>query len=199
MIRLELLAEAARCLRDPATVSDGALLKSLALSDRGFARARRRLAGFVQGVPLLDLASLRSLPEGSFGRALAQFCDDHRIALLRPSERLRRLSAENPVAVRYAATHDLVHVLLDEAPDPAGEVAVYAWSCAQGYLVVHWFALVAGWLVWSARRPWQSLRLARAARRGYRKGSTMPMLLSERLEDRMMEPLVDVRRQLGVA
>jgi ubiquinone biosynthesis protein Coq4 len=199
MTRIEMLKEAAVLLRTPETIGDGALLKSLAISDRGYPAAREHLAAFAGDFPQLDPAALARLPDGTFGREVARFCDDNHITLLRPSDRLRDASRADPVAVRYAATHDLVHVLLGEGADYAGEAAVYGWACGQRYSRLHWVALVLSCTLWSLFRPWQAVRIVRGALRGYRKGRGTPMLLAERFEDRLGEPLGAVRASLGVS
>lgn len=198
MTRTQMLREAAVLLRSPETMGDGALYKSLALSDRGYRHAREALAPLTGFVADLDPASLARMPAGSFGRAVVEFCEANHITLLRPTRQLTEASRQNVVAVRYAATHDLVHVLIDEGADFAGEAAVYGWSCAQGYVYLHWLALAFGCVVWSLLRPWQALRIVRGARRGWRKGRGAPLLLAQRIEDRLAEPLESVRASLGL-
>src|SRR5690606_8889420 len=120
----------------------------------------------------LDPRALAAMPEGSFGRAVHHFCEENGITLLRPAitARLRELARERVVAVRYVATHDLVHVLIGEGADYAGEAAVYGFACAQRYSLVHWAALLTACVVWSLLRPRQCARILRGAARGYRKG-----------------------------
>lgn len=201
MTRLEMLREASVLLRDPASLSEGALLKSLALSGRGSRRAREALAPLAGFVADLDPAALAAMPEGSFGRAVHRFCEENRIALLRPAmtARLRELARERVVAVRYVATHDLVHVLVGEGADYAGEAAVYGFACGQGYSLTHWAALVTACVLWSIIRPLQAPGILRAALRGYRKGRAAPLLLATRFEDRLAEPLDALRRSVGLA
>lgn len=198
MTRLEMLKKASILLQSPETVGDGALLKSLAISDRGYPVARERLAGFAGDFPQLDQAELARLPDGTFGREVARFCETNGITLLRPSDRLREVSRTDPVAVRYAATHDLVHVLIGEGADYAGEAAVYGWACAQRYSRLHWLALGLSCVLWSVLRPSEARRIVAGARRGFGKGRGMPMLLAERFEDHLAEPLTDVRARLGI-
>lgn len=195
-----MLREASELLRNPATVSEGALLKSLALSGRGRRRAREALAPLAGFVADIDPESLSAMPEGSFGRALDRFCRANRIMLIRPTmtARLRELAEDRVVAVRYLMTHDLVHVLLGEGTDYEGEAAVYGFACGQGYSATHWAALLTGCLVWSLARPWQAGRIVRGALRGLRRGRRAPLLLAERFEDRLAEPLDEVRRSLGL-
>lgn len=201
MTRMEMLREASVLLRDPATISDGVLLKSLALSGRGSRRAREALAPLAGFVADLDPAALAAMPESSFGRAVHRFCEENRIALLRPAmtARLREIAEARVVAVRYVATHDLVHVLVGEGADYAGEAAVYGFACGQGYSLTHWVALVTACVLWSLMRPWEAPRILRGALRGYRKGRGAPLLLATRFEDRLAEPLDALRRSLGLA
>jgi ubiquinone biosynthesis protein Coq4 len=200
MTRTEMLREASGLLRDPKTMGDGALLKSIALSGRGPRRVREALAPLEGFVADIDASELARMPEGSFGRAVHRFCDENDITLLRPAmtERLRAIARGRVVAVRYAATHDLVHVLVDEGADYAGEAAVYGFACGQGYSATHWAALIVLCLLWPMARPFQALRIWRGAVRGFRKGRRAPLLLAARFEDRLDEPLGEVRRSLGL-
>jgi ubiquinone biosynthesis protein COQ4 len=198
MTRMEMIREAAVLLRMPETTGDGALLKSLAFSTRGPREVRRALEPLEGFVADLDPDALARMPEGSFGHAVHRFCEDNHITLLRPrmTARLRDVSKDRVVAVRYAATHDLVHVLIDERADYAGEAAVYGFACAQGYSAMHWVAFSLTCTLWPLLKPWQALRIWRAAVRGYRKGQRAPLLLATRFEDRLAEPLELVRREL---
>jgi ubiquinone biosynthesis protein COQ4 len=199
MKRLELLRRAAPLLRNPETFGDGAVLKSIAITDGGSARVREALAplrGFIADV---DPARLAALPEGTFGRAVSDFCAQNRITLLRPNPTLTSVAAERYVPVRYAATHDMVHVLIGEGADYAGEAAVYAFSCAQGYARMHVLALVLACTFWPLLAPTQALRIWRGAWRGYRKGRRSGILLAHRFEDRFEAPLAEVREECGVA
>lgn len=198
MNRIDLLKRAAVLLRDPATIGDGALLKSLAFSDRGSAEVRTALAPFRATLPAIDDEALATMPEGSFGLSVSRFCRDNGIRLLKPNPVLLELAEDRVVAVRYAATHDLVHVLIDEGTDFAGEAAVYAFSVAQGYSRMHAVALALACLVWPMMRPSEALRIWRGARRGFRKGRRSALLLAHRFEDRFAAPLDEVRRECGV-
>lgn len=200
MTRTQMLREASVLLRRRETIGDGAMLKSIALAGRGSKRAREALAPLEGFVADIDPSLLARMPAASFGHAVHRFCETNRINLLKPTmtARLRELGRDRVVAVRYAATHDLVHVLVDEGADYAGEAAVYGFSCGQGYAIMHWFALVTACIVWPLLRPWQSLRIWRGALRGYRKGRRAPLVLAARFEDLLERPLVDVRQTLGL-
>jgi ubiquinone biosynthesis protein Coq4 len=201
MRRTEMLREASALLTNPATMSDGALLKSIALTGSGSARVRDALAPLAGFVADVDPAALAAMPEGSFGRAVHAFCVRNGIELLRPTmtARLRVLAEEHVLPVRYAATHDLVHVLVDEGADYAGEAAVYGFACGQGLSATYWLALFTACVFWPLMRPLQALAIWRGALRGLRKGRAAPLLLAARFEDRLAEPLLDVRRSLGLA
>jgi ubiquinone biosynthesis protein Coq4 len=198
MNRIALLRESATLLRNPATFGDGAVLKALAFSDQGSRRVREAMASQRGFIADLDATRLAALPAGSFGRAVYDLCQANDLTLLRPSATLRGLADERFVAVRYAATHDLVHVLIDEGTDYAGEAAVYAFSCAQGYSRVHWLALALGCLLWPLAAPRQAIRIWRGAARGYRKGRRSGLVLAHRFEDDLAEPLEVARRRANV-
>jgi len=200
MRRTQMLREASALLANRETMGDGALLKSIALTGSGSARVRAALAPLAGFVADVDPAILAVMPEGIFGRAVHTFCVANRIELLRPTmtARLRVLAEEHVLPVRYAATHDLVHVLVDEGADYAGEAAVYGFACGQGLSATYWLALVTACLFWPLMRPLQLLAIWRGAVRGFRKGRATPLLLAVRFEERLGEPLLEVRRSLGL-
>ena len=62
---------------------------------------------------IVNLATLRSLPEGTFGRAWANFLDQHGLSPLSTGSRHKQL-------------HDGIHVLTGYGSDPIGEAEVQA-------------------------------------------------------------------------
>lgn len=150
-------------------------------------------------VPTLDMAALRALPEGSFGRAYARFLDDNGLhpfvitELTSPAVLQRNLHW-----ARYAVVHDMFHVLLGAGPDLAGEAKVYAFTLAQRISWVFWLWLPAALVVLPLLAPHRLGAMVRGARAGWSAGRRLPLLMAERLEDRFAEPLDDVRRSLGL-
>ncbi|MEM7435130.1 MAG: Coq4 family protein [Myxococcota bacterium] len=115
-----------------------------ALQGPTLARTRDRLASTEQGrrllverpsvLPLLcDRESLRTLPEGTLGRAYLSFVDAEGITadgLVEASRRARRNSTEELTWIRdwLRDTHDLWHTVLGYQGDLIGEAALLAFS-----------------------------------------------------------------------
>lgn len=151
-------------------------------------------------VPTIDMPALRSLPEGSFGRAYARFLDDNGLhpfvvtELTSPAVMQRNLHW-----ARYAVVHDMFHVLLGAGSDLAGEATVYAFTLAQRISWVFWLYLPLAVIVLPLLAPHRIGAMVRGFRAGYAAGRRMPMMMAERLEDRFEDELDAVRRSLELA
>ena len=161
-------------------------------------RQREQLASLDPLIPAIDMAALRALPKGSFGRAYADFLDDHQLGPF-------TLSAEMPADViarnahwaRYALVHDMLHVLLGYGPDLAGEMGVYAFTLAQRLSWVFWLYLPLALLVMPILAPHRIPRMIRNFRRGYRLGRALDNQIALSLDRRFADPLEHVRATLG--
>jgi ubiquinone biosynthesis protein COQ4 len=161
-------------------------------------RQREQLSTLDPLIPSIDIAALRALPVGSFGRAYADFLDHNQLGPF-------TLSAEMPADVvarnahwaRYALVHDMLHVLLGYGPDLAGEMGVYAFTLAQRLSWVFWLYLPLALLVMPLLAPHRSVQMLRNFRRGYRLGRTLANQIVLPLERRFDEPLEQVRATLG--
>jgi ubiquinone biosynthesis protein Coq4 len=161
---------------------------------------REQLARLDPLIPDIDMARLRALPQGSFGRAYADFLDDNELGPF-------TLSAEMPVEVvtrnahwaRYALVHDMLHVLLGFGPDLAGEMGVYAFTLTQRLSWVFWLYLPLAWLVMPILAPHRLPAMIRNFRRGFRLGRTLDNQIALTLDRRFAEPLEQVRGDLGYA
>src|SRR5687768_14022171 len=91
---------------------DAAVLKADALGARATPEIEAQLAPVRGWFPPIDLAALRRLPPGTFGRAYVEFLDARDLVPLIISPELGAEVARNPFAVRYAATHDMFHTVL---------------------------------------------------------------------------------------
>jgi ubiquinone biosynthesis protein Coq4 len=161
---------------------------------------RPRLAEVRGWLPRLELADLLALPAGTFGRAYGEFLRDHRLQPFVLTEAVApEVVARNAYGIRYATTHDMFHVLLGYGPDWVGEMGVLAFTVGQGYNQLLWAQAVAAWGYYPFLTGFDVGALRRAWRRGYELGRRSPFLLGVRLEDRLAEPLDDVRRSLGLA
>lgn len=147
----------------------------------------------------VDLDALRGLPHGSYGRAFAAFIDgdgldpEYFLNLYPPA---RAAFADNWVMYRYAKVHDMLHVIL----------GVSIWMPQEmGLQVFHYtnfrepFALgtLAAWpaVVWKFGHPRTTVKEMLYQGRW---GRRVPNLLLFPHEERWAQPLVELRRELGV-
>jgi ubiquinone biosynthesis protein Coq4 len=140
--------------------------------------------------PKLELAALRRLPKKTLGGAYAEFLDEHRIVPLEPT---RKGSA---YALRFAATHDLHHVVTGFDTTLAGEIGVLAFNVAQGTVAIGSFGLGLAKILYSMATPWNARRIFRNARLGRELGRAAKNVLSAPLETWLDDSLDDVRRRL---
>ncbi len=179
---------------------DVAVLKADIVSMNARPALRPKLEAVRDYRPRIDMDVLRALPHGTFGRATAEFLDDNGLSFVQVSDAVDlEIRERNAYGIRYAATHDLFHVLLGYGSDWVGEMGVLAFTCGQDYNRTIWVQAAFAWLlypVWSGGR----LGALRAAwRSGYDRGRRAPFLLAERLEDQLDQPLSEVRARYGLA
>lgn len=162
------------------------------------ARQREQLATLDPLIPSIDIAALRALPVGSFGRAYADFLDDNQLGPFTLSAEMpAEVVARNAHWARYALVHDMLHVLLGYGPDLAGEMGVYAFTLAQRLSWVFWLYLPLAWLVMPILAPHRIGRMIKNFRRGYRLGRALANQIALPLDRRFGEPLEHVRATLG--
>ena len=155
---------------------------------------------------LSDRAALLALPEGSFGRAYAEFMQAGGLTAEGLVEADATAARNNPaepmldpdrvyVGDRLRDMHDLWHVLTGYGMDEAGEAANLAFTYAQipslgiGLIVVA--GAVLGPKDWTLSWP---RYLVRAWRRGRRAGC----LAGAPYEEMLSLPLAEARRRLGI-
>jgi len=169
----------------------------------------RRLLEARQDVlaPLTDRETLRSMPEGSVGRALVDFLEAREIYPEELARKVREARAESggfapgaspEVAYlhdRFRDLHDLWHVVTGYDNDWAGEYGVVAFSAQQvGYRSQSIATFLSSLLAALTGRPdvlgtWIDAR--RRARRA-------PFLLAEDWPAMLGLPLAEVRSRLGL-
>ena len=199
MTRWQVFRALPSAVRDPARLGDVAVLKSELGGTRASAAVERRLDPVRGFHPRVDLARLRRMPEGSFGRAFARFLDDNGLSPFQPSTDLPAdMVARNAFVARYGAIHDMVHVLLGFDATWAGEAGVWAFVGRQGYSGTFSVAGVASLLVAPLRSPLRLGAVWRAWRRGRAMAPGARLLILERLEDHLDRPLAEVRADLGI-
>ncbi len=155
---------------------------------------------------LSDREMLRSLPEGSFGRAYLAFMEGENLTaegLIGAAEEagidftgetqfpnFRRLFMHTQVS------HDLWHVLTGYGRDAVGEMCNLAFTRAQtknrGFRLIIWMALFA------MKRERPDLPLWKAANEGRRMGQDAEWILGQDIEKLLPLPLDEVRRRLNM-
>jgi ubiquinone biosynthesis protein Coq4 len=148
--------------------------------------------------PTLDLAALRRLPAGTLGHAYATFLDANGIVPLAVSPPVRERFRDDPYALRYAATHDLHHVLTGFDTTLAGEAGVLAFNVAQGTAPVGRWALLFVRILFTLAAPWRARAIAANVRRGLAMGDAAELVMAAPLESWLDQPIDDVRRRVAV-
>lgn len=144
----------------------------------------------------VDLDELAALPEGTLGHAYAHFLKSRGFTpdvFDGPPEGVTDPKASY-VFQRMRQTHDLWHVVTGHDTNPAGEVALQAFTYAQSRAPSTLILALAGILRGSREKPTLALDVMRAFRAGLAAHGvpTFPW------EDHWTTPLSDVRAMLGV-
>lgn len=144
----------------------------------------------------VDLHALAALPSHTLGHAYATFMLDHGLTpnvFDGPPADVRDPHAAY-VIQRMRQTHDLWHVVTNCETDPAGEIALQAFTFAQVKAPSSAILAIAGTL--------RSLRYTRQVWRDalvlYRRGLAAQPLVLFSWEDHWNTPLADVRRMLAL-
>ncbi|HSD86918.1 MAG TPA: Coq4 family protein [Kofleriaceae bacterium] len=144
----------------------------------------------------IDLAALLALPADTLGHAYARFMKSHGLTpdvFDGPPEEIRDERAKY-VVQRMRQTHDLWHVVTNCETDPAGEIALQAFTFAQVRAPSSAILATLGTL--------RTLRYSREvgpdALELYRMGSAARPLVLFPWEDHWTTPLTEVRRMLGI-
>jgi ubiquinone biosynthesis protein COQ4 len=208
---------ALRNLIDDAERTDQVFEIVRALSGDSFERAYQRFAATAEGRQLLverpsllatlsDRERLGALPEGSFGRAYADFMQAGQLdaAGLVEAEQMaeQNFAKEGPLdpdreffGDRLRDMHDLWHVLTDYGRDEAGEAANLAFTLGQVWNPGIALIVGAGAVI-GPKDPtfhWQ-----RYLYNAWRRGRAAHLLTAAPYERLLTLPLDEVRRQLGV-
>jgi ubiquinone biosynthesis protein COQ4 len=196
----------ARVLRNPEETEQVLVFSNLAnagLRDKGLDRFYNHPDGralFAERRALdsttIDLEALAALPEGTLGHAYATFMKTHGLTpdvFDGAPEDVHEPRAAYLIQ-RMRQTHDLWHVVTNCETDPAGEIALQAFTFAQVRAPSSGILALLGTL--------KSLRYTRDvgpdAFELYRMGEAASSLQVFPWEDHWTTPLTDVRRMLGV-
>ena len=188
-----------------------------ALSGNSFEYAYQRFAATAEGRRLLserpsllatlsDSDTLAALPEGSFGRAYAEFMDAGQLAAdgLVEAEQMAEQSfaKEGPFdpdreffGDRLRDMHDLWHVLTGYGRDEAGEATNLAFTLGQVWNPGIAVIVLAGAVI-GPKEPtlwWQRYLFS-----AWRRGRNATLLSAAPYEELLPLPLEEVRRRLGI-
>jgi len=144
----------------------------------------------------IDLDQLAALPEGTLGRAYATFMKSHGLTpdVFDGAPAEVRDPRAAYVIQRIRQTHDLWHVVTNAETDPAGEVALQAFTYAQLRAPSSGILAAVG-LVRGARHSRQIIRDTVDL---YRAGLRANKLAVFAWEDHWATPLAEVRTLLGL-
>jgi ubiquinone biosynthesis protein COQ4 len=144
----------------------------------------------------VDLDALERLPDGTLGHEYARFLRTRGFTpevFDAPPREIRDPKAQY-VVQRARQTHDLWHVVTGCNTDPAGEIALQAFTFAQVHApstaILALLGTLRGWRV----RP----SLPQEVVRAYRDGLRAKALITFPWEDHWTTPLDDIRALLGV-
>jgi ubiquinone biosynthesis protein COQ4 len=144
----------------------------------------------------VDLERLGGLPEGTLGRAYADFLRSRGLTPEVFDDAPREVVDPRMAYViqRLRQTHDLWHVVTGLETDPAGEIALQAFTFAQ----VHAPSSLILALVGTLQRVRQHPALRREVAAAFRAGRRAEKLALFPWEDHWETPLAEVRAMLGV-
>jgi ubiquinone biosynthesis protein COQ4 len=144
----------------------------------------------------IDLDVLAALPAGTLGRAYAEFMRSHGLTpdVFDGAPDDIRDPIRAYAVQRLRQTHDLWHVVINAQTDPAGEIALQAFTYAQ--LHAPSSAILAA--IGTLRGAREDRAIVRDAIALYRLGRRAGSLATFLWEDHWATPLVDVRRMLGL-
>ena len=125
----------------------------------------------------VELETLRQLPEGTLGNALAVFLDEHHFDLPQTGDWVQQ-------------THDIWHVLTGLTPDPEDEFILQVFVRAQVFRPSSAIVVLVGLL--TGQLKWTSLR------RGLRLGRIAKQIIHWDIESDWATPLEEVREKLGI-
>jgi ubiquinone biosynthesis protein COQ4 len=200
--RLRIALRCLMLLKDNPGDEPHAIALNLAMDRERYAARARELRATAEGAALLNarpslqgadlgLERLRRLPEGSFGKAVADAFDRGGIAPFAAALPLR--DDVDFLAARYRQTHDLVHVLTGYETDDYSEMELQAFMWGNQRLWQNLFIVTTGLFLVVPKAGWRVGRYFRDLRRAAARGRASGDLLGVRFEALFELPLSEVR------
>lgn len=185
--------------KNSGNLGDFAILKSDFLGAKVAPEVAQKLRSLAGYHPPIDLAKLSQYPQGSFGREYAEHMNANHLQPLNVSPELDEVAKRNVFALRYVVTHDIFHVLLGFDTTYAGEIGVLAFAAAQNYSKSLKISLWLASLLYPILAPQQFSEIFVNLQKGYQLGKKAEFLLSYRFEEHWEEPIIEVRKHLGLS
>lgn len=180
-------------------LGDVAACKSAILGTKAYPEIAEQLSRLITCCPTIDLAALRRLPEGTFGRIYAQHMDEYHLTPLEISPDVIAKLPDQPLGLRYTLLHDVFHVLLGYDTSLVGEMGVWAFVDAQHYSPSYQTAAwLAHWL-YPLAVPHRYRQLRAIEQQSRRLGQQAACVIAHPLEEYWSEPLSTVKNRLGLA
>jgi ubiquinone biosynthesis protein Coq4 len=148
--------------------------------------------------PPIDMGWLRKLPEGTFGRAFANFIDANGFQ----ADGFPPVELNSPISylvIRIRRTHDLMHVLTGYDVTLQDELALQGFTFAQTRTPVSALIIAGGIIHLIFLRPAELVSCFDKIIQGYIKGKYCKNLLISRLEDHWTKDLYQMRIEYGLA
>lgn len=199
MIKLKRLIKAIKDYYQFGKAGDIAFLKIELLHMIGNRELLNRLKSVAGYFPTIDLEKLSKLPKGTLGYEYAKHMKKNNIQPLKISSDLLEAAKQNPFALRFIATHDIFHVLLDFDTTYAGEIGIAGFIMGQNYS--KFFNIYEPIVKYIYPLIFRSQ--AGKIHTNFIKGKTMgkqskPFLLAYRFEDNWESLIKDVRAEVGL-
>jgi len=140
----------------------------------------------------LDLESLKNMPEGSFGRVLADFMASQNLEVYPLLEDIEP-SPEIYLRERRRKIHDYLHVVLGYGTDLLGESEVNAFTAKQTKMPISYLIIIGVLLRTMVKQPLEFHALIDRLQAAWKRGSNSENLFVYPWEDLFERPLEEVR------
>ncbi|MEM9161927.1 MAG: Coq4 family protein [Cyanobacteria bacterium P01_F01_bin.4] len=177
-------------------VGDAAFLRTQFIAISANPQVVSQLKNLPNHLPEINLDQLSQLPKGTLGHEYAQHMQANNIQPLQISPDLQQEAKQDPFALRFTLSHDILHVLLGFDTSYAGEAGVLSFTMAQGYS----FALSAYQPVLTFLYPLifsaEGEQMRANIHRGETLGRQANCLLAYPFEKDWARPITDIRTEL---
>lgn len=148
-------------------------------------------------VPTPDLAKLLLCPDGSLGKAYANYITGFGF----DPDFYRKMEIKDDMTYllfRLRQTHDIWHVVAGFSVDVAGEIGIKAFELAQTHRPLSGILIAGAFLQTLLKSPRDLETLLSQISRGYQLGLRAKPFLAQRWEEHWEKPLAQWREELGV-